>query len=119
MFGTASSSVLHRSTRRSNFSPIIFVFLLTIGHGVMCFGLSEQPLMSGRHDSNGRSSQWVMMPMENVMHEPQPLNANRMMMKLIGDAATPSAPTARPSSQWRMNGHGNRNLAWERLGFGW
>ncbi|KAI6223129.1 hypothetical protein M3Y99_01458100 [Aphelenchoides fujianensis] len=117
-----SSVAINRSSAFFTIKTLLVLLSIValVPNGGMCFGLDDAPLMSGRDPmETRRSNAWMPVPMENVMHEPQPLSANRMMMKLIGEAATPSGPTAHPS-HWRLHGHGqSRNMAWERLGWGW
>lgn len=53
------------------------------------------------------------------MSEPQALRADRMMLRLVMDATTPTAAIQRNNWRSALNAQQNRNMAWERLGFGW
>jgi hypothetical protein len=52
------------------------------------------------------------------MSEPQALRADRMMLRLVMDATTPTASLHRNSWKSALNVQ-QRNMAWERLGWGW
>lgn len=49
----------------------------------------------------------------------QALRADRMMLKLIVDATTPSASLQRNNMRSVLNSHHHRDMAWEGLGFEW
>ncbi|KAI6170731.1 hypothetical protein M3Y97_01123000 [Aphelenchoides bicaudatus] len=89
----------------------------------MCFGVGTGAQTDYYHQYVGSSDRMdrsvPVMPMENMMGEPQALRADRMMLRLIMDATTPSASLQR-NNHWRsaLNSQQNRNM-WERLGWGW
>jgi hypothetical protein len=53
-----------------------------------------------------------------MMAEPQALRADRMMLRLIMDATTPSGSIQR-GNNWRSSLNGQNRNMWERLGWGW
>jgi len=127
--GGFASSALFSSAPKRLFAFWLFVALI---EQEMCFGVGAATSMSNDYyqqshqyvgseeRTNGRSSNsWAIMPLENMMSEPQALRADRMMLRLVMDATTPSASIQRNSWRSALNAQQNRNMAWERLGWGW